>query len=656
LVRNGTLVGLSQYTTDIWQFIQRGSIITTDTLNATVWQTVRISTQRSWREPNDVASIQWFDSKESIATSWINLEYSFDTPWNKIIRQEIRFVDGAIHSNILTIHIAANTSNATSYTTLSLPKSIWKAWEEFTIVPWLTNFLSENIQNITIDYGDGTKDTLSFEQLNTPLEHTYARAWVFSPLVTINTKTCATFQAQATIRIEPWVNCLDAKLSNTLGQFRCDMDQDGTPDICDSDIDGDGIPNQQWLILFENQDCSYGQINDWDNTWLDTDIDGDWIPNIRDSDIDGDWIPNDKDPDMDGDWIPNTKDVDIDGDGIPNAQDSNPNGNPNGTDQTTTPLPTTPDIDGDGIANVARTWKIPKNINPDAYNVSSCSLDATPFWEPETDQSQTNISTPTPDDIDWDGIPNDKDPDMDGDWIANPLDGDTDGDWIDNPSDEDSDNDGIKNNDDDTPLGDSDLALLDRDNDGILDINDTCPLQPETYNGIGDIDWCPEPDTDWDGLIDEIDKCINDPENVNGLQDTDGCPELDTDWDWILDKDDFCPLLPENFNWYQDLDGCPELGALDPCFEFPEIPQWFVAAWTCNQCPCPYADFGWELNQSDKVRAVLKNKLWTKIYGESSPYEVRLQELFGTTTNQDQSQTWSASQTWSGSDTILSWS
>jgi len=38
---------------------------------------------------------------------------------------------------------------------------------------------------------------------------------------------------------------LDAKLSNTLGQFRCDMDQDGTPDICDSDIDGDGIPNQQ---------------------------------------------------------------------------------------------------------------------------------------------------------------------------------------------------------------------------------------------------------------------------------------------------------------------------------------------------------------------------------------------------------------------------
>jgi hypothetical protein len=33
--------------------------------------------------------------------------------------------------------------------------------------------------------------------------------------------------------------CMDAKLNGRLNQFKCDMDRDGIPDICDDDIDGD---------------------------------------------------------------------------------------------------------------------------------------------------------------------------------------------------------------------------------------------------------------------------------------------------------------------------------------------------------------------------------------------------------------------------------
>jgi hypothetical protein len=34
--------------------------------------------------------------------------------------------------------------------------------------------------------------------------------------------------------------CLEAKLNGTLNTtYKCDMDKDGIPDICDDDIDGD---------------------------------------------------------------------------------------------------------------------------------------------------------------------------------------------------------------------------------------------------------------------------------------------------------------------------------------------------------------------------------------------------------------------------------
>ncbi len=43
------------------------------------------------------------------------------------------------------------------------------------------------------------------------------------------------------------------------------MDKDGIPDICDTDIDGDGKLNLLGIINFENKDCSYG-INNSENT------------------------------------------------------------------------------------------------------------------------------------------------------------------------------------------------------------------------------------------------------------------------------------------------------------------------------------------------------------------------------------------------------
>jgi hypothetical protein len=53
--------------------------------------------------------------------------------------------------------------------------------------------------------------------------------------------------------------CLGLNPAVRAGQ--CDMDKDGIPDMCDSDIDGDGAQNPLGLISYMKPDCSYGPDN-----------------------------------------------------------------------------------------------------------------------------------------------------------------------------------------------------------------------------------------------------------------------------------------------------------------------------------------------------------------------------------------------------------
>ncbi|MBU0627194.1 thrombospondin type 3 repeat-containing protein [Patescibacteria group bacterium] len=49
------------------------------------------------------------------------------------------------------------------------------------------------------------------------------------------------------------------------------MDEDGIPDICDSDIDGDGIENLLGILKYENGTCSsiQAESNNFTNGALD---------------------------------------------------------------------------------------------------------------------------------------------------------------------------------------------------------------------------------------------------------------------------------------------------------------------------------------------------------------------------------------------------
>ncbi|USN56972.1 MAG: hypothetical protein H6766_00390 [Candidatus Peribacteria bacterium] len=51
-------------------------------------------------------------------------------------------------------------------------------------------------------------------------------------------------------------NCYNLYESGEIDNYQCDMDEDGTPDICDADMDGDGVNNPIGILIGENDDCS----------------------------------------------------------------------------------------------------------------------------------------------------------------------------------------------------------------------------------------------------------------------------------------------------------------------------------------------------------------------------------------------------------------
>lgn len=88
--------------------------------------------------------------------------------------------------------------------------------------------------------------------------HTYQKNGILTPQDSMYIDQCTYLKNQATIAIQGTDICLNGKIQNTLNKiYACDLDKDNIPDICDSDIDGDDIPNLLGLINTENKNCSY---------------------------------------------------------------------------------------------------------------------------------------------------------------------------------------------------------------------------------------------------------------------------------------------------------------------------------------------------------------------------------------------------------------
>ena len=113
-------------------------------------------------------------------------------------------------------------------------------------------------------------------------------------------------------------NCID--ISNPEQK---DLDQDGTGDLCDIDIDGDGVLNviEELDKTDPKNACSFNSSNITLEVTIKIDCDGDGTIDENDLDSDNDGIldSNEGNDDIDNDGIPNYLDLDSDGDNCPDV-------------------------------------------------------------------------------------------------------------------------------------------------------------------------------------------------------------------------------------------------------------------------------------------------------------------------------------------------
>ncbi len=296
---------------------------------------------------------------------------------------------------------------------------------------------------------------------------------------------------------EPWPGlylCENSLYTNNqdLSDFLASRHFDGDWESCQTDSDGDGIPDAQ-------DDCPFDADNDADNDGICGDADN--CPDIENQDqldSDGDGVGDACDP------CPFDPDNDIDGDGVCGDVDNCP----------TIPNPGQEDGDGDGIGDVGD--ECPEDPANDIDGDSVCG---------DVDNC---ADTANADQVDSDGdgegdacdpCPLDPDNDIDGDGVCGDVDNCID---IANADQLDSDGDGQGDSCDPCPLDpDNDI-----DEDGLCGNVDNCPLLPNPdqadFDGDGAGDSC-DADIDNDGILNPDDDCDFEYAPAESDSNTDGC-------------------------------------------------------------------------------------------------------------------------------------
>ncbi|MFA5748328.1 MAG: PKD domain-containing protein, partial [Candidatus Absconditabacterales bacterium] len=258
-MQNGEIVAVSQFLIGIGPN-NEGAILKTNMLNPDLNQTINFKTQIYGIKNNEISSIKRdFGDGEKTENNNLEINHIYKKAGKKVLIQTINLINGSNITNLLTLYIV-DKRLLNSYTTLLIPGNIY-------------GNIGEKINFTVTTIGDIIKnpktDILQYEESITakkdgnikfPFQssHTYTKNGIYYPQNTLYTDNqCTYFNSQATIIINGTDLCLDAKLNGSLNnKFKCDIDKDGIADICDDDIDGDGVKNLIGLIDHENKDCS----------------------------------------------------------------------------------------------------------------------------------------------------------------------------------------------------------------------------------------------------------------------------------------------------------------------------------------------------------------------------------------------------------------
>jgi len=251
----GQRVALSQFSIDtakqIWSQMHASS------LDPLVWVEVTLTTLLWWFNEDEVYQVSWDFGDKKSDTSWLLVvAHIWDTPGVYLVKQSIQFRDRtrSDHENILTILVRSNTEwKKLHLVTDTLQKSVG---EKFSFQLETENFPVQNIRSCDWTFTQTERKRIVWPKA-TDLTQLFAfwAPWSYPVFVLCQSVTNQWYHVAVTVLVEAWDICLQ-----DIKSLSCDLDKDWLPDMCDDDIDGDGLLNLMNLLTKELPNCV---INAW---------------------------------------------------------------------------------------------------------------------------------------------------------------------------------------------------------------------------------------------------------------------------------------------------------------------------------------------------------------------------------------------------------
>jgi len=255
---------------------------------------------------------------------------TFTQSWPVVVRQIIDFLDDYPPLvQELTLYIAPDQEDQQDIfgARLEVEKELLQVSEELEVSLEITWGDASQIASIQWKAWDVQRESTSLEE-----------TFIFDASGAKRISAHVITTSRQLLVLEATVNVLGNELCLTNTWF-CDYDEDNIIDMCDEDIDGDGIKNILGLLIWENDQCRFtASVVDFDRLDEQRDRILAWepldncpfVPNQQQWDTDEDGIGND----CDASDLPDERNEDTDGDGIPNEEDACPDipENKNGTE------------------------------------------------------------------------------------------------------------------------------------------------------------------------------------------------------------------------------------------------------------------------------------------------------------------------------------
>ena len=225
-----------------------------------LWENTTVSTNLIWLSEDSVDYVdinRWNESTNSVQTKQ---DYTYNNVWLKTVQQKVSLKDWSILYAMSTFYVDNKLLNQSYAMNISWNRLVYNPNENLSL--WLNVYPKGSMLSLFTSYFAWQKDYISNpDESDMFLDKSYPSAWNMTLTNSVMINKCVSVLNQWTIHINSIDLCETALKNKTLSKYKCDMDKDWIPDICDDDIDGDGKKNLIWIITKENSDCSINSNN-----------------------------------------------------------------------------------------------------------------------------------------------------------------------------------------------------------------------------------------------------------------------------------------------------------------------------------------------------------------------------------------------------------